>query len=113
MKILRFYKEESHRWYVDLPEWQGAKADLEMVGGADTMCDIIAQGEGEITLSLSLEMFKNADTLEFIREADEIGEGAFYLFKSYRGLDLDLVIWLCDVTKFVFGDFPKIIYLQS
>lgn len=33
MTEFRFYKEETHRWYVDLPEWEGPKAALEMVDG--------------------------------------------------------------------------------
>jgi len=33
---LKFYKEADERWYVELPEWEGSKADLEMVAGADT-----------------------------------------------------------------------------
>ncbi len=39
MKRLRFYKEEDHRWYVDLHEWNGSKEELEMVMGADIMLD--------------------------------------------------------------------------
>jgi hypothetical protein len=29
--ILNFVKEEDNRWYIDLPNWEGDKADLEMV----------------------------------------------------------------------------------
>jgi hypothetical protein len=29
---------------------------------------------------------------------------------EYMGVDYELTMWLCDVTKFVFGEFPKNIY---
>ena len=45
MRNYKFYKEETGRWYVDLPEWEGEKAELEMVLGADTFLEILSQGE--------------------------------------------------------------------
>ena len=36
---LAFVKEKSGRWYIDLPEWEGAHANLEMVAGADLLLD--------------------------------------------------------------------------
>lgn len=113
MKRLKFYKEIDNRWYVDLPDWTGTKEDLELVAGADTMLDYMADGESEIWLVLSDEKFDNADTLEFVRLATEIENGAFYLMKSYKGIELNLDLWLCDVTKFVFGDFPKTIFIAN
>jgi hypothetical protein len=38
-QILRFYRTTEDRWYIDLPEWKGSIADLEMIEGADTMLD--------------------------------------------------------------------------
>jgi hypothetical protein len=45
MESFRFYKDPDGRWYVDLPEYQGSKQDLEMVSGADAFLEILAQGE--------------------------------------------------------------------
>jgi hypothetical protein len=30
--------------------------------------------------------------------------------EKYQGIDFDLEMWLCDVTKFVFDEFPTKIY---
>lgn len=108
MREFRFYREPSHRWYVDLPDWPGEKADLEMVSGADTMLDVLAQGEGEINLIISTESIPGALCLEFIMETPEIGEGAQYLFIDHFNT---FEVWLCDVTKFVFGNFPENIWI--
>jgi hypothetical protein len=45
-------------------------------------------------------------------EGPEIGEGAWYILNQYLGIDFNLKMWLCDVTKFVFGNFPKKIYFK-
>jgi len=113
MKRLRFYKECDNRWYIDLPEWTGSKAELEMVAGADSMLEYVAEGEGQVWLILSVDEFENADKLEYIRLATEIENGAFYKLDKYRGVEVGAEMWLCDVTKFVFGDFPKTIFLST
>jgi hypothetical protein len=113
MKRLKFYKESDNRWYVDLPEWTGNKAELEMVAGADSMLEYMAEGESQVWLMLSEEYFENADKLEFLRLATEIGNGAFYKLNNYRGVEIGLEMWLCDVTKFVFGNFPNDIFILT
>ncbi len=112
MKIIRFYKEISGRWYADLPDWGGSKADLEMVCGADTMLEIIAQDNDEVYLRLSLEEPSELNnTLTKIKDTPDIG-GATYLMKEWYGFEYNLEIWLCDVTRFVFGSLPEIIYIE-
>lgn len=107
MKCLKFYKEKDNRWFVDLPDWTGSKDDLEMVMGADTMLDYISPDESEVWLSMSEEPFDNHQyTLDF---KEEIYDGAFYTLK---GKNIELDIWLCAVTKFVFNNYPLKIYLK-
>jgi len=110
---LRFYQDPDTRWYVDLPAWPGAKADLEMVAGADTMLEYMSEGTGEVHLYLSTDPFEGADELKLRELAFELGNGAFYLLKSYKGIEINLDMWLCDVTKWVFGDFPKSIFISK
>lgn len=110
---LKFYKEADERWYVELPEWEGSKADLEMVAGADTMLNYMAEGNNYVNLHLSEEAFDGADKLEFIRIATEIGNGAHYIMRSYAGIEFNLEVWLCDVTTFVFKSFPTYIYISK
>jgi len=120
MRDFKFYKElakenyfvfPKYRWYVDLPEWGGSKEDLEMIEGADTMLDIISQGENNVILTISLEFFNSCDVLEKIEDTPSIG-GALYIMKYYNGVEYNLQLWLCDVTKFVFGYLPEKIYIK-
>ena len=104
----KFYKEETGRWYVDLPEWPGEKEALEMVMGADVMLDIFAQGENNIKILLSETDKQLPYNLRYIRETPEYGEGALYEIEL---IGKHFEVWLCDVTKFVFNKFPLDIYL--
>jgi hypothetical protein len=105
-RSFKFLKEEDNKWYVVLPEWTGEKEELEMVCGADTMLDILSQGDFEVNLTLSDEKFNHNFTLEFLRE--ESGGGWYELQHEHFNFE----VWLCHVTKFVFGNLPKTIYCK-
>lgn len=115
MHNYRFYKDE-HGWFVDIPEWEGEVWELQMVRGADSFLDILAQGETEIYVTLSRTPFEGSSTLHYeqqgLLEGIELGEGAWYVLNEYNGIPFQLRMWLCDVTKFVFGDFPVKIYFK-
>jgi len=110
-KDLRFYKDYDNRWYVDLPDWKGSKAELEMVAGADTMLEMIAEGHDAVQAHFDINPYEGGDEL-VCKEIHPEG-GATYILKTYRGVELNLQMWLCDVTTFVFGYFPKIIYFYA
>lgn len=111
-RTFRFYKELDNRWYADVPEWTGFKEELEMVSGADTMLDIIAQGESEVRLKLSTKHFDNSSCLKLLREDSEIG-GGHYVMEKYIGIEFNLELWLCEVTRFVLGCIPENIYIAK
>ena len=116
MKTYKFYKD-SNGWFVDLPESNFSKMELEMVAGADTFCDVLAQGENEIYVILSDTPCEGCEVLQFTNlgkvEGFEFGSGAWYFLNEYQGISYCMEMWLCDVTKFVFGKFPKIIYFSK
>ena len=114
MKQYEFEKDPDGRWYIVLPEWTGDRGDLEMVCGANVMLDIMAQSEFKITLSLSLSYLPYVEqtVLDLINESDEVG-GGFYMMDTYKDVTYNLNMWLCDVTKFVFGYMPKVIYVSE
>lgn len=113
MKTLDFEKTPEGRWFVVLPEWTGPKEDLEMVMGADMMLDIYAQGEGRVSLSASETEILEYDVLKLTEICSSLTGGAYYKVGKINNTDYDFKIWLCDVTKFVFGDFPENLYLKE
>ena len=46
MRLFRFYRDDIG-WFVDLPEWEGERWELQMVMGADSFLDVLSQGENE------------------------------------------------------------------
>lgn len=121
MRTFRFYREEK-KWYVDLPEWEGDKWELEMVAGADDMLDMIAGKSGanrQCRVYIALEPF-NEDESNFpltshklikVKDTPDIG-GALYYLDNWYGQDFKKEIWLCHILEFIFnGQLPKIIYI--
>jgi hypothetical protein len=108
----KFVKEYTGRWYIDLPNWQGVKADLEMVEGADIMLDYVGKGSSEVELILAEEPFEGSTELQLIEDYKDHVGGGIYLLSEYEGKTLDQQMWLCDVTKFVFGKLPPAIYFK-
>lgn len=108
IKFSKEYNSGTYRWYAVLPEWLGSKDELEMVMGADTMLDYLSEGEYCVDLQLSTEEpNKYKYRLEFI---NEIYDGALY---ELVGQNIDrFEVWLCSVTKFVFGEYPQNIYIN-
>lgn len=118
MKRRLKFEKETNGWFVNLPEWSGSKSDLEMVLNADTWLDLLCQGEWYVWLIISDEPFDGAEKL--IRTSlgctlfeEPIESGATYKIESYMGIPYEFTMWLCDVTKFVFGDFPETIYYKK
>ena len=106
MKNYRFNKEEGC-WYIDLPNWDGTKAELKMVAGADTLLDQLSNNGNTVEVVLSTEkeitMF-GFQTLKRIIQTPP--NGCVY----HLGFT---PVWLCNVTKFVFdGIFPKQIHFK-
>jgi hypothetical protein len=119
MRRFKFVREDTGKWYVVLPEWTGERWELEMVCGADTMLDVMAQGEDAVYLTLSLTSFNCSEDdepyvdpsmLTKVKDTPDIG-GALYLLPSYGGIEYNMEVWLCHVTEWLFGIMPEVIYL--
>lgn len=120
------FKKLANNWYCDLPNYPEFVSDLQMVCGADILCEELPYKDHPDIKEVDIitTCFDSYDgivknkfqiKLEFV----ELGygeykedTGATYRVTGdfkYNGLE----IWLCDVTKFVFnGEFPEIIYFN-
>ena len=99
-------------WYAQIPDYTGDIDELEMIAGADDMCETLdIDGDGLVQtlvrdIPFPKEKLGRNFTLELVKVNED--EGA-----DYKCPELDLEVWLCSVTKYVFGKFPKTIYIKT
>lgn len=104
--ILGLFGTRKDRWYIDLPEWLGPRANLEMVAGADTMLDVFAQDQERVNVT-----FTNYEAPEITPDLllTHVGEGTYSVTQlNEKYANAPAKMWLCGVTKFVFdSDYPE------
>lgn len=113
------------RWYYDFKHWGFDHNNLEMVAGAENLCELYAKGKDEVTVNIiasrtQLEKYKNMDYDEFIAEPlpkewtswkDNFLWGRNYTSTDGNGKTTRM--WICPVTLFVLGRYPKFIYIKK
>lgn len=112
--ILNFIKEDSGAWFIDLPEYLeqgGSKGDLAMVAGADKLLDEISNNSNKASIEITDR--PDQSDLSLLRSYT-LGWGYYYDVIDIRpdSTVKTKKIWLCPVTKFVFGGkYPKYIHV--
>lgn len=114
---LAFVKDDDGGWYIDLPEWTGAHANLAMVAGSDLLFDHYAKGgrRVEVEVVKSKEKLVEYDTKKSFccceqTEVSLLGGSTYNVFNEEG---FDHTIWICPVTLFVLGEYPKYIYIRN
>lgn len=112
------------RWYYDFKYWGFDHANLEMVSGADALCDLYANGKDEVTVDIiasnkKAEHFNPRKVDEFMAEPlpkwttwkDKYIWGRNYNATNREGEVKKM--WICPVTLFVLGRYPKYLYIRK
>ena len=120
-------------WYYDFKHWGFDHHNLLMVSGADDLCELYAKGKDEVTVNIiasrtPLEKYKNMNYDEFIAEPlpqewtswkDNFLWGRNYtnvkygFDKEHKSKTVITRMWICPVTLFVLGRYPKFIYIKK
>ena len=109
-KSLRFYKQ-GEEWFADVDGH--TQAQNQMVAGADTLLDSVANGGTEVTAVLSSDMEHPGKWIIHLHLVEHDRYGATYRVKLAQTGDTSLA-WLCNVTHDVFGgEHPTDIYIHS
>ena len=113
-------------WYYDFKHWGFDHHNLLMVSGADNLCEFYANGKDEVTVDIiaskkMLDENKTADydmycaeNTKFSSIIDKILYGRTY---TNATVDKDgelhiITMWICPVTLFVLGRYPKYLYIK-
>jgi len=121
---IRFYKKDDGRWFADLPLYREAmlaggetleaiENSCEMVFNADAMLNLYSSGGTEVYLTISRKQFKGSDRLVTWDIEDMLGSGQMYMMETFNSKPLNMILWLCDVTMFMFeNSFPDELYIK-
>lgn len=120
------------RWYYDFKHWGFAHKNLEMVSGAENLCEHYAKGNDEVTVEIIAKdkLIENKEILDeydlFIAEElpqntkliDKYTYGRQYnntktVIKNLKEQIQIRTMWICPVTLFVLGRYPKYIYIKT
>ena len=92
---------------------EGSDSYVELAEGANTMLNLVAGGQDEVSILMQKEPFANANVLELQQSCEPFLSGGYYLLHEYNGKVIDYPMWLSDVPKVVFGTIPEKIYFQK
>jgi hypothetical protein len=110
---LKFNHEEDGCWYIDYPEWPFDHHNLMMVAGADRLCDELSDDDKttyvDVVPSNTVRLMPDYACL--VRQKYSISGGATYSVEGLPRAHWD--VWLCPVTLFVLGKYPKYIYFKK
>lgn len=117
MQTLTFHKTLQGNWFIVLPEWEGDPSQLQMVLGANTLLDELSPKEEDVSLLITTnikEMREESKSTHHMKSWDWLQRADFIpVAEGYYYNHGSKYLWLCPVTQFVFGEFPKIIYFKT
>ncbi len=110
---IKFNHEEDGLWYVDFPNWPFDHHNLLMVAGADKMCAFLSDDDvtTEVLVRPSNKRLNLEGYAELIQKDHSLTGGSTYEVHNLEGFNRD--IWLCPVTLFVLGRYPKYMYVKK
>ena len=114
---IRFNKEKNGCWYVDFPHWPFSHDNLAMVSGADKMLELLSDGDLYVKVSVIPAKKKGHPDgyIELEQTEHSLFGGSTYQVKYepfIQRFKRD-TLWICPVTLFVLGRYPKHIYVKK
>lgn len=115
------------RWYYDFKYWGFDHANLEMVSGADKLCELYSNDKDEVTVDIIASKKKQDLPTQLYDEfvaQDIIIDGMTHQ-GDFINSQLDKFLygrtyqkgytqmWICPVTLFVLGRYPKYLYIRK
>lgn len=111
--VLQFNHEEDGLWYVDFPNWPFDHHNLLMVAGADELCAYLSDDDkiARVEVVPSNEERDMPGWVKLVQTEHSMTGGSTYEVHNLEGFERD--IWLCPVTLFVLGKYPKFMYIRK
>lgn len=110
---LQFNHEDDGCWYVDFPGWPFEHGNLQMVAGADKLCAFLSDDDkfAYVDVIPASDEEDHPGYAKLVQQEHSLTGGSTYHVTGLDGFDRD--IWLCPVTLFVLGRYPKYLYIRK
>lgn len=110
---LKFNHEENGYWYIDFPDWPFSHGNLMMVDGADDLCAFLSDDDKSVTVNVipSKKDETHEGYFQLVQKTSGLTSGSTYAVIGLEGFTKD--IWICPVTLFVLGEYPRYIYVKK
>lgn len=106
------FKRINNTWYCDIPGWpEEYFANTMMVTDAHTLLCRLSPDANYITLKVKCHSTASENATNVLEKIATNGSNEVTGGAIYKMGDLDH-IWLCPVTQFVLGGFPKFIEFE-
>lgn len=112
--VLQFNHEEDGLWYVDFPNWPFDHHNLVMVAGANDLCAFLSDDNRVAKVDVVPSKVERDDMpswAKLIQKDHSLTGGCTYEVIGLEGFERD--IWLCPVTLFILGTYPKYMYIRK
>ena len=114
---LEFQKEEDGLWYLVYPGWPFDHHNLLMVCGSDNMCELLSDDGRMVKISVipANKHEEHEGYFELEQTEHSLTGGSTYEVdhdEFRRRFNRD-TLWICPVTLFVLGYYPKYIYVKK
>ena len=110
---LQFNYEEDGLWYIDFPNWPFDHHNLLMVSGADDLCQFLTADDKvtKVKVIPAKKEEQHEGYFKLTQKEHGLTSGSTYNVSGLEGFNKD--IWICPVTLFVLGEYPKYIYVKK
>ena len=113
---LQFNKEPDGLWYIDFPNWPFDHHNLLMVRGADNLCELLSRDGKTTKVSVipAKKQERHDGYIELQQTESSLTGGSTYEVDNdeFKRIFHRDTLWLCPVTLFVLGQYPKYIYVK-
>ena len=114
---IQFNKEKNGCWYVDFPHWPFSHDNLAMVSGADKMLELLSDGDLFVKVGVIPDnrQQQHEGYIELVQTEHSLLGGSTYQvrYEPFVNRFKRDTLWICPVTLFVLGHYPKFIYIKS
>jgi hypothetical protein len=115
MNSYSFIKKDGN-WQLHFSNYtnrEGKNGDIELNDGAESILNLLSEGNNQVNLVFDKKPFQDADEIELLQTCEPFLNGGYYLLRSYQGKEINYEMWLSDLTKYVFEETPQKIYFKK